>query len=112
MLPRSHSRIDFDSDFRFGRKAKALRGVSEKIFQLRGGGIRWGSAAPVKLDHFTFAGNRFAYPCDLFFQDVEIWNRNALVFLDDNVACTKKAQAFAERQVHIKRDWCFRGVSS
>src|SRR5258708_38271907 len=103
MLPRSHSRIDFDSDLRFGRKAKALRGVSKKIFQLRGGGIRWRPAAPVKLHHFTFAGDRFAYPSDLFFQDVEVGYRNTLVFLVDVVARAQKTDDFAGRQIHVKR---------
>src|SRR5262249_49691383 len=47
---------------------------------------------------------------NLFFQDCKVRKCGALVFLDDDVASAKQAQAFAEGKMHVKRNRCAAGV--
>ena len=62
------------------------------------------AAAPVELHDGTSLGDAAADALHLLLQDVKIGRRDAFVFLNDDVAGAKEAQALAERDVHIERD--------
>src|ERR1700730_16982625 len=95
--------VDFDADFGVGGEGESFAGVGEKIFDLLGRKIGGGATAPMELRDLALTGDTFADVVNFVFQNAEIWRRDALVFLDDDVAGAEKAQAFAERQGHIQR---------
>src|SRR6266581_4740806 len=76
----------------------------EKIFDLFGGQVGWRAAAPMELDHGAISRDAAADALHLLLQHVKIRRRDALVFLNDDVAGAKEAEAFAEGNVHVERD--------
>src|SRR5579864_2889954 len=111
MLGAGDARIDFNADFRIGGKRKFLRGETEEIFHLRRRQVGGGAATPMKLGDATRTGDSLAEVLDFALQSSEIRRRDTVVFGDDHIAGAKKAQAFAKREVHVKRDRSARGFS-
>src|SRR6267142_1952978 len=108
VLAGRHSRIDFNSNLGPGgeRKPGAHRG--KQIFDLLWSQIRRGAATPMKLNDLALLRNAAAHSIQFLFQHAEIRGSDALVFLDDYVAGTEQAQAFAKRNVHIEGDGSLR----
>src|ERR1700680_1917781 len=107
VFARRDTRIDFDADFGVGREREVIPGEAEKVFDLRRSQIGGSAAAPVELHHGAVAGNAAADMFDLSLQYVQIWGRDALVFLDDDVAGAEEAETLAKRDVHVERDGGF-----
>lgn len=96
--------IDFDADFGIRCESEVLASEAEKVFDLRGSQIGGSAATPVKLHDRTITGDAAADVLDLSLQYVQVGRRDALVFLDDDVAGAEEAEAFAKRDVHVERD--------
>src|SRR5690242_16573421 len=105
MLSAGNARIDFNANFRIGSKRELLCGEAEEIFHLRRCQIGRRATAPMKLHDGTRTRDPLTGVLDLTFERSEIGRRDAVVFRDDHIASAKKAEAFAKRQVHVKRDW-------
>ena len=110
MLLGGDARVDFDADFGIGSERKALGGVTEQVFHLRGREIGGRSAAPVKLRHAALTRNVFGDVLDFFLERCQIGRRDAVILGDDHVAGAEQAQALAEGQVHVERDGRLGGV--
>ena len=110
MFARGDTGVDFDAYFGVRRKCESLFGIGKKIFELRGGRIGGGAAAPMELHDLAIARDGLCYTGDFFLQNVEIWKGNAFVFLDDDVAGAKKTEALAKGQMHVKGNGSARGV--
>ena len=104
MCTGGHARVNFDANLAFGVEMEMLFGEREQILDLLGRQIGWRAAAPVELHDGTSLGDAAADALHLLLQDVKIGRRDAFVFLNDDVAGAKEAQALAERDVHIERD--------
>src|SRR5260370_33681380 len=74
------------------------------MFDLLGCEVSWGAAAPMELNHGTILRNAPADPLHLSFQHVKIGRRDVLVLLNDDVARTKKAEAFTKGNMHVERN--------
>src|SRR2546429_4832001 len=100
----SYARVDFDANLAFSVEMEMLFGEREQILDLLGRQIGWSAAAPVELHDGASLGDAAADALRLLLQDFKIGRRDAFVFLNDDVAGAKEAQALAERDVHIERD--------
>ncbi len=107
MFASGDARVDFDADFGVGSESEVLAGETEEVFDLRGRQISGRAAAPMELHDGAIAGDAAADASHFAFQDFQVRRSDALVFLDDDVAGAEKAQAFAERNVHVERDGRF-----
>lgn len=99
--------IHFDADFGVGSESEVFAGEAEEVFDLRRRQISGSAAAPVKLHDRAITGNAAADVLDFALQYVQVWGRDALVFLDDDVARAEEAQALAKGNVHVERDGRF-----
>src|SRR5882724_9830240 len=108
MLARGDPRVDFDADFGIRRKMEMFASETEEILDLRGRQVGGRAAAPMELHDGTVFRNTAADALRLALEDAKIGRRNRFVLLDDDVARAKKAEAFAERDVHVERDRRFR----
>jgi hypothetical protein len=100
-----HTGIDFDPKLGVGGKPKALPKVHGQVFQLGRGQVSRRAAPVVQLHHGTGSIQPLGNPIDLPFQLLEIGNRDLVVLVYDNVAAAEEAQAPAERQMNIDRQW-------
>src|SRR5229473_93956 len=103
MLPRGDSRIDFDADFAVGGELEVLARETEQIFDLFRRQVSRCAAAPMKLDDRAIFGNAAADAFRFTLEDIKIRRRPDLFIMDDDVAGEKEAEAFTERNVHVKR---------
>src|SRR6266852_3836396 len=108
MLERGDARVNLDADFRVWGEMKMLARETKEILDLRGRQVGRRAAAPMELHDGTVLRNAAADALRLALEDVKIRRRDRFVLLDDDVAGTKEAEAFAERNVHVKRDRRFR----
>ena len=102
--------VDFDADFGIGGEGEVGAGDAEEVFDLRRSQIGGSAAAPVELDYWAIFGNAAADAGDFALEDFEVGRRDALVFLDDDVAGAEEAETFAKRDVHVEGDGGFGGV--
>ena len=110
MFAAGDARVDFNADFGVGGEGEVIAGEAEEIFDLMGSEIGGCTTAPVELDYRAIFGNAAADAGDFPLQDFEVGGRDALVFLDDDVAGAEKAEALAEWNVHVERDRGFGAV--
>src|SRR5262249_24113331 len=110
VFARCHPRIDFDAHLSIRRKCEELARRAKQVFDLRRHQLRWCSAAPMKLHYLPIPRNAAAYALQLPLQNLEIRWRNILVLLNDDVASAKQAQALAEGNVHVDRNWRARPI--
>ena len=96
--------IDFNADFSVGSEIEVFAGEAEKVFDLRGSQIRGSAAAPMELNDWAIAGNAAADASHFALQDFQVRWRDALIFLDDDVARAEEAQALAKGNVHVEGD--------
>src|SRR6266852_3652858 len=108
MLERGDARVNLNADFRIWGKVKMLARETEEILDLRGRQVGRRAAAPMELHDGTVLRNAAADALRLALEDAKIRRRDRFVLLDDDVARAKKAEAFAERNMHVKRDRRFR----
>ena len=106
-----NARIDFDAQLRVRCEGEAFACEIEQVLDLFWSEICGGTSAPMKLHDGARPRDAEADAVNFLFQDVEIRRRDFLVFLDDDVTRAEKAQAFAKRNVHVKRNRCTSGVS-
>src|SRR5260370_712130 len=104
MLPKSDARVDLDANLTVGVEMEMLFGACEQILDLCGRQVGRSAAAPMKLDHGAILRDAAADALHLPLQHVKIGWRNVLVFLNDDVAGAKEAEAFTEGNVHIERN--------
>src|SRR5260370_21666728 len=104
MLPGGDSRIDFDADCAVGGEVEVVPREAEQILDLFGRQVSGCAAAPVELYDRAIFGDAAADAFRFALEDIKIRRRHAFVLLDDDVAGTKEAEAFTERNVHVKRD--------
>src|SRR5690242_12482669 len=57
----------------------------------------------MKLNNLTVFRDASADALHFLFQDAEVRRCDALVLLNDNVACTEQTQALTKRNVHVQR---------
>src|SRR6267154_571488 len=108
VFARSYSRINLNSNLSAGGKRKPGAHGRKQIFNLLGRQIGGGAAAPMKLNDLAPLRNAAADALQFLLQDAEIRRSDALVFLDDDVACTEQTQALAKRNVHVEGDGTLR----
>src|SRR5258708_17901984 len=104
MLARGHAGVDLDANLTVGVEMEMLFGACAQILDLCGCQVGWRAAAPMKLDHRAILRDPAADALHLPLQHVEIGCRNVLVFLNDDVAGAKEAEAFTEGNVHVQRN--------
>src|SRR5882762_9646738 len=107
MLAGSHARVNLDANLTVGIEMKMLFRESEQILDLFGRQVGWRAAAPMELDHGAILGDAAADALHFLLQHVEIGWCNAFVFLNDDVAGAKEAEAFAEGNMHVERNGSF-----
>jgi hypothetical protein len=110
MFAGRYAGINFYADFRVWGEMELGLSEMEEVFDLWGSQVGGSAAAPMELNDWAIFGHIAAYVFDFAFQDVEIGRGDGFVFLDDYVASAKEAEAFAEGNVHVKRDGGFGGV--
>src|ERR1700722_739994 len=108
MLASSYPRVDFDADFRVGRKIKMLACEPKQILKLLWSQICRGTAAPMELHYRAIARDSSSHLFDFSLQNIEIRYRDAFVFLNNYVTRAKQTQAFAEGKMHVQRNGCLR----
>src|SRR5260370_28176316 len=91
MLAGGYAGVNLDANLTVRIKMEALFRKCEKVLDLFGGQIGRGAAAPMELDHGTILRDAAADALHLLLQHVKIRRRDALVFLNDDVAGTKEA---------------------
>lgn len=64
----------------------------------------------MELHDGAVIGNAVAYVLDFALKDFQVRRRDALVFLDDDVAGAEEAEALAEGNVHVEGDGGFGAV--
>src|SRR6267142_4689381 len=107
MCARSHAGVNLDANLTAGIEMKMLFRESEQILDLLGRQVGWRAATPMELDHRAIFRNAAADAPHLLLQHVEIGRCDALVFLNDDVAGAKEAEAFAEGNMHVERNGSF-----
>jgi len=110
MLAAGDAGIDFDADFSVGRESEMFAREAVQIFDLRRSEIGGSAAAPVELDDRAIFGDATADALRFALEDFEVRRCDALVFLDDDVACAEKAKALAKGKVHVEGDRGFGGI--
>src|SRR5690349_588186 len=102
--PSGNARIDFDSDFGVGREREMFASEAKEVLDLSGRQIGGSAAAPVKLDNGANAGNAASDASNFFLQGIEVGRRDFVILLNDDVAGAEEAEAFAEGNMHVKRN--------
>src|ERR1700736_6175739 len=98
----SDAGIYFDANFCVRSEGEAFPCSSEQVFDLRWGEIRRSAAAPMELHHRAFARNAATHALQLALENAKIRRSHIFVFLNDDVARAKQAQALAEGNMHVQ----------
>src|SRR5580704_2753519 len=107
MFAAGDARVNFDADFSVGGEGEVIACEAEEVFDLWRSQVGGSATAPVELDYGAIFGDAAADAGDFALQDFEVGGRDALVFLDDDVAGAEEAEALAEGDVHVERDGGF-----
>src|SRR5260370_32657414 len=99
-----YARVDLDANLAVEIEVEMFLCKGEEILDLLGCQVGWSAAAPMELDYGAILGDAAADAFHFLFQDVKIRRGDTFVFLDDDVAGAKKTEAFAEGNVHVKRN--------
>src|SRR6185437_10983733 len=59
----------------------------------------------MELNYWAFAGNHARDMIDFLLERGEVRNCDALILLNGHVTGAKEAEAFAEGEMHVKREW-------
>src|SRR5258707_123720 len=101
-----YSGVNLDANLAVRIEAEMFFGEGEKIFDLFGCQVGGSATAPVELDNGTILRDATANALHFLLQDVKIRRGDAFVLLNDDVACAKETEAFAERNMHVERNGC------
>src|SRR5580692_9400079 len=110
MFAAGDARVNFDADFSVGGEGEVIACEAEEVFDLWRSQVGGSATAPVELDYGAIFGDAAADAGDFALQDFEVGGRDAFVFLDDDIAGTEEAEAFAEGDVHVEGDGGFGAI--
>src|SRR5260370_17780485 len=96
MFAGGHERVDLDANFAIGIEMKMIFRECEEALDLFGREVRWGAAAPMKLNDGAIFRDAAADALHFLLQHVKIRRGDIFVFFNDYVAGATGPRTFPE----------------